>query len=138
MKFEAIYQREGTPGWKIKSWDDANTLLGYVKPEGPSSACFTIANQNYVQCAGSKKRLTVEARIYVDEETFVHYCFGKGDLLGKEETIDCNVGEIVRDSSQVLSMRDARLIIRHFVENNGALLEKYVTHDITKMFQQGT
>lgn len=135
MSFEAHYEREGTTGWHIKSWDDANTLLGYQKAEGPSYTVFTLCNGSYIQCAGGKKQLVVEARVISENGSFNHYRFGLGNSSGKPQTIECNCGPITVDESEALTMRDARLIIRHFVENKGELLGKYNTTDITKMFQ---
>jgi len=63
MKFKAHYERGGIKGCMLDSWNDANHLLGYQKAEGPSFAIFTFEDGSYIQCAGVKKRLTVEARI---------------------------------------------------------------------------
>lgn len=135
MSFEAHYEREGTTGWPIKSWDDANALLGYQKAEGPSYTVFTLKNGSYVQCAGGKRSLVVEARVLNENGSFNHYRFGNGEQSGVQETIECNCGPITADKTQVLAMRDARFIIRHFVENNGNILGKYHASDITNMFQ---
>jgi hypothetical protein len=135
MSFEAHYEREGTTGWPIKSWDDANTLLGYQKAEGPSYTIFTLNNGSYIQCAGGKKRLVIEARVVNKNGSFNHYRFGANNPTGQPLTIECNCGPITVDESEALTMRDARLIIRHFVENNGELLGKYNATDITNMFQ---
>ena len=124
MQFEAKYQREDQPGWKISKWEDANKLLSYLKPEGPSSACFTLENQNYIQCAGSKTRLTVEIRIYNNVNSYEHFVIGKNKPIGKREKIICSVGPIEVDETQVLKMKDARILIREFIEN-GKISEKY-------------
>lgn len=130
MSFEALYEREGSPGWNIKSWEDANHLLGYQKTEGPSFTVFTISNGSFVQCAGGKTKLTVEAKIVNPNGHAKHYRFGKGALAGGKTQIECNCGPITVDSSQVLNMKDARLIIRHFVETSGELLEQYEAQEI--------
>ena len=135
MSFEAHYEREGTTGWPIKSWEDANALLGYQKAEGPSFTVFTLKSGSYVQCVGGKKSLVVEARVLESDSNFKHYRFGKGNQVASEEVIECNCGPITVDKSEALSMRDARLIIRHFVENNGEILGKYTANDITDNFQ---
>ncbi|UTW49281.1 hypothetical protein [Bacterioplanoides sp. SCSIO 12839] len=134
MNFEAHYEREGTTGWPIKSWEDANKLLSYQKAEGPSFTVFTIKNGSYVQCAGGKKRLVVEARVFESSGGYKHYRFGKGQSVGDDEVVECNCGPITTDASQVLTMKDARLIIRHFVENNGEIISKYYANDITHNF----
>jgi len=131
MSFEAHYEREGSPGWPIKSWDTANKLLGYQNAEGPSFSIFTVGNGSFVQCAGGKTRLTIEARIIGENDTFQHYRFGKGPLTGQQAEIECNCGPILVDRSQVLKMRDARLIIRHFVETSGGLLPGYEAQEVS-------
>ena len=131
MNFEAQYEREGSPGWKIKSWEDANQLLGYQKADGPSFTIFTIGNGGFVQCAGSKTKLKVEAKVKSQNGGSKHYRFGKGQLSGDKVQIECNCGPITVDSSQVLKMKDARLIIRYFVENSGELLAQYEAQELT-------
>ena len=135
MSFEAHYEREGTTGWPIKSWEVANKLLGYQKVDGPSYTVFTINNGSFVQCAGGKSNLAVEARVVKQAGVFKHFRFGKGKRLGREAVIECSCGPIMVDESQVLRMRDARLIIKHFVENNGQLLPGYEAQDISIAFQ---
>jgi hypothetical protein len=131
-QFVAIYQREGTPGWRLTSWLDANHLLGYLNPNGPSSISFTLEDGSYIQCAGAKTRLTVEARL-ISPRGDLHVVFGKGARTGIKEIIACSVGPITVDSSQILQMRDARKLIRHFVERQ-LLLDSYVAEDISARF----
>ena len=134
MNFKAYYEREGTTGWPIKSWEDANKLLGYQKAEGPSYTVFTIKDGSYVQCAGGKTKLTVEARIIKQGGNFKHFRFGKDQLSGRETVIECNCGPIAVDETQALKMKDARLIIKHFVEASGELLSEYEAQDISNVF----
>jgi hypothetical protein len=135
MNFEAHYEREGITGWPIKSWEDANKLLGHQKTEGPSYTVFTISNGSYVQCAGGKTELTVEARVIEQGGSFKHFRFGKGKLSGRQVEIECSCGPIKVDETQALKMKDARLIVRHFVESNGELLSGYEAQDISNVFQ---
>ncbi len=136
MTFHAIYEREGGVRWPLSSWDDANHLLSYLKPSGPCYTSFTLSDGSYVQCVGAPRRLTVEARTYQTASTFRHYVFGLGPLSGHNELIECNVGPISVDASQVLSLRHARLIIRHFVECRG-LHPTYTATDITSRLGPG-
>jgi hypothetical protein len=132
MNFKAHDQREGVHGWPLQSWDDANHLLGYQKAEGPSFTIFTRGDGSYIQCAGGKKRLTVEARIIENDKTVKHYRFGKGKPVNSVESIACNCGPIEVDSSQILTMKDARILIRDFVENS-RFSQKYSTTEITRI-----
>lgn len=136
MAFEAHYQREGTTGWGLKNWESANKLLGYQNADGPSFTIFTIDNGSYVQCAGGKRRLTVECRVFASNGKFRHFRFGKGDAVDSAAVIECACGPIRVSESEVLTMRDARLIIRHFVESGGGLHSGYRTSDITAEFKK--
>ena len=135
MGFKAHYEREGTHGWIIESWDNANHLLGYQNVDGPSYTMFTLDDGSYIQCAGGKKRLTVEARTITTDKNFEHYRFGKSELVNNMESIECNCGPIEVDLSQVLSMKDARIIIREFIENDKKLSNKYIATDITEQLK---
>jgi len=126
------FQRPGQGGWKIKDWETANKLLGCLAPERRPAAVFTRSDGSYVQCAGSKTRLTVEARRLLPDG-FQHLVFGRGPKTGTQETVECGVGPIECDSSQVLTMRDARLIIRTFLEQ-GVLDSRYAAEDVTQRF----
>jgi hypothetical protein len=81
------YSREGDSGWKIKDWDTANKLLSYLDPKVRSFAIFEKDDRNYIQCAGAKRGLTVEARLYAKRGKFTHYRFGRGEPVGKKATI---------------------------------------------------
>ena len=133
--FEAWYAREGTSGWPVKSWETANALLSYLQPVNRSFASFTIAGGSYVQCAGAKTRLTVEVRIVREDGSFTHLVFGKGQLQQRVELIASSAGHVTVDASQVLKMRDARLIIREFVEHQ-RLHAGYLCEDVTSRFRR--
>jgi len=128
------YMRTDTPGWTIKDWDTANHLLSYLEPEKRHFAVFTLPDDCYIQCLGRKTALTVEARVYENPDSFTHYVFGKGPIVGKQTKVGGTEGEVTIDESQVLQMRDARLIIRQFLETR-TFPEHYVRHDITSMFE---
>ena len=108
--------RENSPGWKIKDWDTANKLLSYLNTDGMSFACFEKTDGSYIQCAGSKRRLTAEARIYDSPNCYRHFVFGRGELDGELEKVATTDCEIEVDTSQVLQMRHVRLIFRPWLE----------------------
>jgi hypothetical protein len=111
------YSRTDCPaGWKIPDWDTANKLLSYLEPERRPFAIFTLSDKSYVQCFGAKMRLTVEAREYHQDGLFTHWVFGRGTLIGHSERIESATGDVTVDASQLLLMRDARVIIRQFLE----------------------
>lgn len=126
------FSREDSPtGWKIKDWDTANALLSYLNTKGRSFVCFQKEDGSYVQCAGSKRRLTVEARIYNEDKSFKHLVFGKGQLKNEKEKVDTTDYHVLVDSSQVLQMRHARLIMKPWLEGEEFPSEFEVT-DMTE------
>lgn len=127
------YSRTDSPGWKIKDWETANCLLGYLEPIERPFAIFALPDESYVQCLGKKTRLTVEARVCNPDGTFVHYVFGKGPPVSRVEVIEVSTGTSEVDATQVLAMRDARLIIRQFLETR-TFPAKYQAQDVTAKF----
>ena len=129
------YSRENSPGWKIREWDTANKLLSYLNTDGMSFACFEKPDGSYFQCAGSKTRLTAEARIYSGPRQYRHFVFGRGDLAGETEKIETSDYEIEVDASQVLQMRHVRLILRPWLEG-GAFPHEFQMTDVTERFSR--
>ena len=128
------YARTDIPaGWDIPDWDTANTLLGFLDPDRRHFAIFTLADNCYVQCLGRKTALTVEARVYSDSPTFRHFVFGKGDPTGETTTVGNTENGVTIDASQLLKMRDARLIIRQFLETR-TFHDRYTATDVTSRF----
>lgn len=132
---KVFYRRGGSAGWHIRNWDTANKLLSYLGPKVSQFAVFEKPDSSYVQCAGAKRRLTVEARVYNSDGGFVHMVFGRGNLIGNRERIVCDDGPIFVDESQVLQMRHARLIIRPFLEQ-GVFPEQFEKTDVTDTFTE--
>lgn len=128
------YSREGRPSWQIKDWDTANKLLSYLDPEIRSFAIFQKADRSYIQCAGAKRGLTVEARIPGVNGEFKHYRFGRGEPVGKTVIIRCSVGPISVDETQLLQLRDARILMRQFLEE-GTFSERYVATEVGPTFR---
>jgi hypothetical protein len=129
------YSRENSPGWKIKDWETANKLLSYLNTDGMSFACFQKPDGSYVQCAGSKARLTAEARIYDSPGRYRHFVIGRGELTGESEKIQTTDYEIEVDASQVLQMRHVRLVFRPWLEG-GTFPGQFQMTDVTERFSQ--
>ena len=129
------YSRENSPGWKIKDWDTANKLLSYLSTDGMSFACFEKPDGSYFQCAGSKTRLTAEARIYAASRQYRHFVFGEGELAGETAKVDTTDSEIEVDVSQVLQMRHVRLILRPWLEG-GAFPRDFLVTYVTERFSR--
>lgn len=127
------YSRTDSPGWKIRDWDSANSLLGYLEPTRRPFAIFELSDSSYVQCFGSKTRLTVEAREISPGGAFTHWVFGKGIPTGVTVDVESSTAVVTVDETQVLAMRDARLIIRQFIESRSFPL-RYHRVDISSRF----
>ncbi|MFO1486948.1 MAG: hypothetical protein U1F65_00580 [Verrucomicrobiota bacterium] len=118
---------------KIENWETANKLLGCLGVKNRDYAIFALPDDSYIQCLGSKTALTVEARIYHPDRSFKHIVFGKGPLTGQRTTVGKETGFVTIDTSQRLKMRDARLIIRQFLESR-TFPENFSQLDITDRF----
>jgi hypothetical protein len=127
------YQRNDTPGWNIRDWATANRLLRYFDPERWPFATFTLQDNSYVQCLGGKRRLTVEAREYRPDGSFTHWVFGRGRPLCESVSIEVSTGAVTIDVTQQLTMRDARVIMRQFLETR-TFPDTYHREDVTQRF----
>jgi hypothetical protein len=92
---------------------------------------FGLPDDCYVQCLGSKKALTVEARVYHAGQRFSHWRFGIGAPCGLQTKVGGSQGTVTIDRTQVLQISDARLIIRQFVETK-TFPPQYHQEDITQ------
>jgi hypothetical protein len=129
------YSRTDSPGWKIRDWETANKLLSYLEPERRHFAVFTLPDNSYAQCLGGKTALTVEVREQRADGSFTHWVFGRGPRLGQATTVGPAFGPVTVDRSQVLTMRDARLIIREFLEAR-TLCSRYERLDVSARFKE--
>jgi len=89
-------------------------------------------NGDYVQFAGTKGRLVAEARTY-EGEKFTHYIIGYDTEPGLVEKVECNVGPIRVNQNQVLTIVDAKRIIKAFCEDM-EWPEEYKLTDVTERF----
>jgi len=121
---------DDTAGWDIGDWETANNLLAQLDPQRRHYAIFELPDGSYVQCLGSKKALTVEARAYHAGGRFTHWVFGKGAPCGLRTEAGGRLGIVTIDRTQVLQMRDARLIIRQFLETR-TFPKQYHQQDVT-------
>jgi len=124
-----------TVGWKIKDWDTANKLLSYLEPDHRHFAIFELPDRSFAQCLGRKTALTVEAREFHEDGTFTHWVFGKGPLTGETTQVGGDAGVVTVGTSQVLKMRDARVILRQFLETR-TFPEQYERQDVTERFAE--
>jgi hypothetical protein len=129
------YSRADCPtGWKIRDWETANKLLNYFGPDRRPFAIFTLPDNSYVQALGAKRRLTVEAREYHTDGSFTHWVFGRGAPVGTPERVEVSTGPVTVDETQLLAMRDARVIIKQFLETR-TFPSSYHRQDVTERFK---
>jgi hypothetical protein len=114
-------------------WETLLSRISYFAHKGPDFLVLELEDGRYVQCAGVKKRLTVETRVYSEGRHFTHRVWGKGAMAGVKQSIQCTDGGIEVDGSQVLTMRDARILMLAFLEGN-PMPDRYVATDISSRF----
>lgn len=132
--YSFYFEGESLENQYLTNWEYARQQLSFLDPIKHSFIILSLPNGNYVQCAGSKQELTVEARIFSSDNSHSHYRSGKGSLSRQEAVIRCNVGPIFIDASQVLTLQEAEQIMRHFVETGG-LHPDYVVIKQTEGFE---
>ncbi|MFT5121495.1 MAG: hypothetical protein ACI97B_000119, partial [Verrucomicrobiales bacterium] len=135
MEFPSMVRctREDQHGREIKDWKKANALLSGLNVKGRSFIIFEKEYGDYVQCAGSKKAMTIEARSYNKDGTFRHVVFGFRELDGDEVEIPGNERNHHTDASQVLTLKDARSILQPWLAGY-AFPTRFVQTDITSHF----
>jgi hypothetical protein len=89
-------------------------------------------NGDYVQFAGARDRLVAEVRTY-EGEKFTHYIIGYDTEPGLVEKVECNVGPIRVNQNQVLTIVDAKRIVKAFCEDMPWPRE-YKLSDVTGRF----
>ncbi len=85
---------------------------------------------NYIQLAGARKRLTVEARIK-NKKSFQHYRFGRAQKDAEKTYINCKVGPINVIKSQALTLQEATIIFKVFF-TSGSLCNEFKLEDISE------
>jgi hypothetical protein len=129
-----LFHPGNSPVLFLYDWDVILKRLSYFGKDGPDFAILELEDGSYVQCAGEKTRLTVESRVYHGDRKFQHVVWGRGPLSRRPALVPCVDGFIDADASQVLKMRDAREIMRSFVEKV-PVPPRYVSTDVSGRFE---
>lgn len=102
-----------------ESFDDIERELSSLDPW--SQGFFILSRVDtgeFVQLAGSRGRLTVEAKIHSDNKKVLrHYRLGIGVQKGEQTLIRCVVGPIRVRTDQVLKLESALPIFETFFES---------------------
>jgi hypothetical protein len=118
----------------VTSFDEVSRMLDKLDPQGTPYVHLNRDNDDYVQCAGDFRRLTVEARFYIEGlDKFKHYVIGKQEMSKAWTNIYGPVGPIPRLLHEVLMLEDAREIFSEFY-STGTVPGKYLKRNITKIF----
>ena len=107
--------------------------LEHITPRGPSVFILTRADGSFVQTAGSRIRLSVEAR-YVRPEGFRHLIVGVEDEDTELTTVVYSCGSLDVQKCEVLRLRDAQIIFDGFLRT-GQIPAPYIVRDVTNMFE---
>lgn len=121
------------PDWReIEHW---------IEQIDPKTNCYLIWTANtgsYIQCAGSKERLTIEMREWTDN-TFKHYVLGRGAEKSPLRTIwdriECRVRPNYFHDCEVLSKIDALINFKAF-HDDSQISAEYKKRNVTRLHQK--
>ena len=98
---------------------DIARIVDGIEGIHPTKNSYYVVNKHggdYVQFAGSRDRLVAEVRTY-EGDKFTHYVIGYDTEPGLLDRIECHVGPIRVNQNQVLTIADAKRIIKVFCED---------------------
>lgn len=88
--------------------------LNYLNPIGNGFYILENTDGSYVQCAGSKKRLTIEVK-----NSRGHFRMGRiGASESAETIIECSAGPISVRGNEVLQIEDAIAVLNAFYSSD--------------------
>lgn len=108
--------------------------LEHITPRVPSIFILTRPDGSFVQAAGSKTRLTVEARFMRANGGFQHVIVGVEDDDKELTHIAYSSGTLVVQKSEVLKLPDAQTIFSSFLRT-GYIPMPYINRDVTKLYE---
>ena len=110
--------------------------LEHITPRRPSVFILTRPDGSFVQTAGSKIRLTVEAR-YMRPEGFRHLIVGVEEEDKEMTHVAYSCGTLIVQKSELLKLRDAQIIFKAFLRT-GQIPMPYVVRDVTSAYGDET
>lgn len=117
-------------------WELVENSILKMDGSNVSFCLLELANGDYIQCAGSIEKLTVENREYLDHE-FKHFRYGKRKKLSIDKlvwtTINCKVGPIRIHKNEHLRSEDAISIFSDFYYSKD-IKDDFRKRNITKDF----
>ncbi len=128
-----LLQIHGSEPRPVRTAEAVFAALSSLRAEGRAFAILE-RDSSYVQAAGSCERLTVEWRSAGDFG-FRHWVVGRDEMPGEFVEIQCAVGPIMVQASEILTADEAAQVFRAFLERTG-IPERYRLRDVTSMFVQ--
>ena len=116
--------------------ENIENFLNKLDPDKSPYMILEGKNGDYIQCAGSKERLTVEVRFYTDV-SFKHYRVGKNYNSSVWYKIICKVGPIRVLENEVLVQEELLDLFKYFYTDND-IIPTYSKRNITKNFKSST
>ncbi len=99
-----------------------------------SSFCtLTLAEDLYIQAAGSKTRMMIEIRKPLDYNGFGHSVIGKKSLFKIKTKVPYSGGVIQVKSNEIFNHKQAKEIFNIFIHSFD-VTTRYIKRDITEMF----
>jgi hypothetical protein len=116
--------------------NEIKDILNTIDPDHKAYFILTDEFGSYIQCAGSKDKLTVELREIKDNK-FKHYVIRKRDnkisFTSIWTQINCRVGPIRIHETEVLNIEDAIDLFNVFLRRK-EISSKYKKRNVTKQF----
>ena len=129
-----LLEHQGGVPKQAASFEDVETALSALHPTRMSFMSLTAGDGSYVQVAGAKLRLTIEARRVQADGSFRHVVLGRPSGPTEEISINYIGGPVTVLRREVLSLTDATLVCRTFFESH-TLPVAYVLRDTTSRFR---
>lgn len=115
---------------------EVDFVYGFLNQMNNSTSSFctlSFSDSLYIQCAGSKSRMTIEIRT-PDQNGFRHFVVGVKSLLKTSTKVSYSGSEIKVKSNEVLNHNQAIELFRAFIIEK-KILDEYTLRETTEMFK---
>jgi hypothetical protein len=115
---------------------DEEYITDFLKQMNGSTSSFctlSISDNSFIQCAGSKSKMTIEIR-KPDKNGFRHFVIGLRSFIKINTKVPYSGGEIKVGTNEILNYEQAEELFKTFY-NEGRILDKYVMRETTNMFK---
>jgi hypothetical protein len=112
--------------------DFVYNFINQMNSETSSFCTLTLDEDLYIQCAGSRSKMTIEIRKPHDKG-FIHYVVGKKSFIKTNSRIQYSGGSIQLMSNEVLNQEHSKGIIKAFIYSL-EVPKEYIKRNATRMF----